>query len=186
MEAVKQSTAYQALVRISAIYKLENALKPLSSGDRLKERRSSIKPLVEEYFAWVKERLSDAGCIPKGATAKGLNYSANQEAYLKVFLADGDVPIDNSACERSIRTFCIGKNNWVIINTIKGARASAVMYSICETAKLNHLNPYYYLMHLLEKIPYLINEEGKVKASELDPLLPWSKELPEKCYNPRR
>lgn len=185
-KAIKQSIAYQALARIATIYKLEDALKSLSSEERLKERQASIRPLVEEYFTWAKERLADTSCMPKGATAKGLNYSINQERYLKVFLTDGDVPIDNSASERSIRTFCIGKKNWVIINTIKGANASAVMYSISETAKLNHLNPYYYFMHLLNVIPTLIDEQGNIETSKLDSLLPWSKELPVKCYKPRR
>jgi transposase len=185
-KAIKQSVAYQALARIATIYKLEDTLKSLSSEKRLQERKTSIKPLVEEYFAWVKERLSDTSCIPKGATAKGLNYSVNQEEYLKVFLTDGDVPIDNSASERSIRTFCIGKKNWVIINTIKGAQASAVMYSISETAKLNNLNPYYYFMHLLEMIPNFMDDQGNIETSKLDTLLPWSKVLPVKCYKPRR
>ena len=136
-EAVRQSVAYQALARISTIYKLEGTLKELSGEERLKERKTSIKPLVEEYFAWVKERLEDESCLPKGKTAQGLKYSVNQEAYLKVFLENGDVPIDNSASERSIRTFCVGKKNWVLINSVKGAQASAVIYSITETAKLN-------------------------------------------------
>lgn len=185
-KVVKQSIAYQALVRIAAIYKLDETLKDLSSNERLKERQTSIRPLVEEYFAWIKERLADTSCLPKGATAKGLNYSVNQEEYLKVFLTDGDVPIDNSASERSIRTFCIGKKNWVIINTIKGAKASAVVYSISETAKLNNLNPYYYFMHLLNMIPKFIDEKGNIETSKLDLLLPWSKDLPIKCYKPGR
>ena len=92
---------------------------------------------MEECFAWVKERLEEESCLPKGKTAQGLKYSINQEAYLKVFLENGDVPIDNSASERSIRTFCVGKKNWVLINSVKGAQASAVIYSITETAKLN-------------------------------------------------
>lgn len=165
---------------------MEETLKSLSSEERLKERQTSIRPLVEEYFAWTKERLADTSCLPKGATAKGLNYSINQEEYLKVFLTDGDVPIDNSASERSIRTFCIGKKNWVIINTIKGAKASAVMYSISETAKLNNLNPYYYFMHLLDMVPKLMDTNGNIETSKLDLLLPWSKDLPVKCYKPRR
>lgn len=65
---------------------------------------------MEEYFTWVKERLNDTACLPKGKTSAGLKYSVNQEKYLRVFLTNGDVPIDNSASERSIRTFCVGKN----------------------------------------------------------------------------
>lgn len=185
-EAVKQSTAYQALARIGTIYKLEGTLKEMSGAERLKERKASIKPLVEEYFLWVKERLADTSCLPKGKTAEGLRYSVNQEEYLKVFLTDGEVPMDNSASERSIRTFCVGKKNWVLINSIRGAQASAIVYSISETAKLNGLNPYYYFKYLLEEIPRYMDEKGNIEASNLEALLPWSEQLPVKCHKPRR
>lgn len=185
-EAVKQSIAYQALTRIGTIYKLEGTLKDLTASERLRERESTIKPLVEEYFTWVKERLVDSSCLPKGKTAEGLKYSINQKEYLKVFLTDGEVPIDNSASERSIRTFCIGKKNWVLIDSVKGAQASALVYSISETAKLNGLNPYYYFMHLLDEIPKLIDNKGNIETSKLDLLLPWADGLPAKCHKPRR
>ena len=76
----------------------------------MKERQSSIRPLVEEYFVWVKEVLASGTVLPKSGTAKGLNYSINQEEYLKVFLTDGEVPIDDSASERALRNFTIGRN----------------------------------------------------------------------------
>ena len=86
--------------------------------------------------------------MPKGKTAEGLKNSINQEKYLKVFLTDGNVPIDNSACERAIRTFCIGKKNWMFHDSIMGAQASAIIYSISETAKLNNLRPYVIVQNL--------------------------------------
>ena len=188
--AIKNSIAYQALTRIAAIYKLENTLKDLSARERLAERQKTIRPLVEEYLAWAKERLADTSVLPKGKTADGLRYSVNQEKYLKVFLEDGDVPIDNSACERSLRAFCIGKKNWVLINSVKGAHASAVIYSITETAKLNGLNPYYYLEHILSEMPKLVAEKGHDQEypdpGKLRKLLPWAEELPEKCRAKRR
>ena len=79
------------------------------TGRTAERRQASVKPLVEEYFAWVKEVLADTKVIPKGETAKGLNYSVNQEEYLKVFLTDGEVPIDDSASERALRNFTIGR-----------------------------------------------------------------------------
>lgn len=181
---MRQSAAYQALARISTIYKLKRTLRELSGEKRLKERKTSIKPLVEEYFAWVKERLEES-CLPKGKTAHGLKYSVNQEAYLKVFLENGDIPIDNSASERSIRTFCEGKKNWVLINAVKGTQASAAIYSITETTKLNELNPYYYIKYLLERIPELINAKGAIAAKDLEQLLSWSESLPAKCHRIR-
>ncbi len=185
-EAVKSSAAYKALVRIGAIYKLEEALKDLSPEERLKERQSSIRPLVEEYFAWVKETLADGKVLPKSETAKGLQYSVNQEEYLKIFLTDGEVPIDDSASERALRNFTIGRKNWVTINTIRGAQASAVIYSITETARANSLNVYYYIKHLLTELPQLVDENGNIEQSMLEPLMPWSKTLPADCYSKRR
>jgi len=192
-EAIKKSTAYQALARIAAIYKIEEGLSDLTPEERLRERKKSVKPLVDEYFAWARERLSDTTVLPKGKTASGLQYSLNQEKYLRVFLDDGEIPIDNSASERSIRPFCIGKKNWVLIDSLKGAEASATVYSIAETAKLNNLHPYYYFDHLLTVLPQYIDvdkdgdiDATRLKASTLEDLLPWSKALPAKCYKGRR
>ena len=183
---VKQSIAYQALSRISLIYELEGTLKDLSADKRLKERKNTIRPLVEEYFTWVKKQLEENAVPPKSKTADGLRYSVNQEKYLKVFLTDGRVPIDNSASERAIRTFCIGKKNWMFHDSVKGAQASAVIYSISETAKLNNLRPYYYFKHLLTELPKLCDEEGNIDTAKLGHLLPWATELPEECRKPRR
>lgn len=185
-DAVRRSVAYQALSRISQIYKLEGALKDLSAEERLRERQNTIKPLVEEYFAWVKAQLENTAVPPKGKTAEGLKYSINQEKYLKVFLTDGNVPIDNSASERAIRTFCIGKKNWMFHDSVMGARASAIIYSISETAKLNNLRPYYYFKYLLTELPKLCDEKGNIDSVKLEHLLPWAKELPAECRKPRR
>ncbi len=183
---IRQSIAYQALVRIGAIYDLENSLKELSPQERLKQRQTSIKPLVEEYFAWVKKCLSNKVLPPKGKTASGLQYSVNQEEYLKVFLTDGEVPIDDSASERALRNFTIGRKNWMTINTIRGAQASAIIYSVTETARANNLNVYYYISYLLTELPKSINKDGDIEQSKLEPLMPWSKTLPVDCYSKRR
>lgn len=185
-ETVKNSVAYQALARIGTIYKIEKPLRDLTPEERLKERQLTIGPLVDEYFTWIKKIRESGTVLPKGKASDGINYSINQEKYLRVFLTNGKVPIDNSASERSIRTFCIGKKNWVFINSIKGAKASAAVYSICETAKLNNLNPYYYLDHLLTELPKLCDDDGNIDTAKLDPLLPWADELPAKCHKPRR
>lgn len=182
----RQTIAYQALVRIAAMYKIENTLKDLAPVERLKERKKSIAPLVDEFFAWVKERLQDTTVLPRGKTAEGLNYCVDHEKYLRVFLTNGNVPMDNSASERAIRPFTIGRKNWVIIDSVKGAQSSAAIYSIVETARLNNLNVFYYLEHLLTELPKLADEKGNIDTLKLDPLLPWSDQLPEKCRKPSR
>lgn len=141
---------------------------------------------LRSIFSWVKSQLKKTAAPPKGKTAEGLKYSLNQEKYLKVFLTDGKVPIDNSASERSIRTFCISKKNWMFHDSIQGAQASAVIYSISETAKLNNLRPYYYFKHLLTELPKLCDEKENIDSAKLTHLLPWAKELPAECRKPRR
>ena len=96
-----------------------------------------------------------------------------------MFLDNGLIPIDNSASERAIRPFTIGRKNWQLIDTVNGAKASAIIYSIVETAKANNLKPYEYLKHLLTEIPQRLD----LKTSEysLDDLLPWSDSIPAIC-----
>ena len=182
---MKTSTAHQALELIGAIFNEDGKLRELSGEERLRERQIRVRPLVEAYFSWVREQLSDQRHLPKGKTAEGLRYSLNQETYLKVFLENGDVPMDNSASERSIRSFCIGRNNWVLINSIKGAQASATIYSLSETAKLNGLNVYEYFKKLLSELPNRKDEDGNIDPSTLADLLPWSETIQNECRKRR-
>ena len=184
-QALKTSVAHRALELIGAVYAAEEPLKDLSREERHKQRQITVKPLVEAFFAWVREQLERNTVPPRGKTAEGLNYCLNQEKYLRVFLTDGDIPIDNSASERAIRTFCIGKKNWVLHNTTRGARASAIIYSVSETAKANNLKPYEYFKHLLSELPNRADEDGNIDPSGLDNLLPWSEDLPDECYKRR-
>lgn len=185
-QAVRQSVAYQALQKIAEFYNADTELKELSSEERLQKRQEYIRPMVEEFFAWVKQQVADCTVPPKSKTGQGLNFIINQEKYLKIFLEDGDVPIDNSASERVIRTFCLGKKNWMFHNTANGASASAMVYSISETAKLNNLRPYYYFKYILTELPKLCDEKGNIDPVKLDYLMPWSESLPEECRKPRR
>ncbi len=172
----KSSLAYLALKQIQAIYREEKRLSELSPEERLKLRQVSVKPLVEAYFVWVKEHIGKI--LSKSKTWSGFNYSINQEKYLKAFLDDGEVPMDNNAAEQSIRGFCIGKKNWVMIDTINGAKSSAIIYSIAETAKVNNLKPYNYFEYLLTEIPKHLDETDR---SFCEDLLPWSPKLPAEC-----
>ncbi len=92
-------------------------------------------------------------------------------------MTDGYVPIDNNATERGLRTFCQGKKNGYVIDTVHGAQASAVLYSIAETSRANDLKPYEYFRYLLEEIP----KHGEFETDYLDDLLPWSEALPAEC-----
>ena len=91
----KSSLAYLALKQIQAIYREENKLASMTTEERLKHRQLTVKPLVDAYFAWAKQKLFSV--TPKSKTANGLTYSLNQEKYLRTFLEDGEVPMDNNA-----------------------------------------------------------------------------------------
>lgn len=137
-------------------------------------------------FAWVKEILANVAVLPKGKTADGLRYGLNQEKYLRVFLDNPNIPIDNSASECAIRTFCLGKKNWMFHNTVNGASLSALVYSISETAKLNNLRLYYCFRYILTELPKHCDEKGNIDPTELDYLMIWSESLLEECREPRR
>lgn len=167
----KESHAFLLMKQIQAIYREEGKLNDLSSDERLKQRQAVIKPLVDAFFVYLKT----INVSKKDKFGDAVGYARNQEKYLRVFLTDGDVPIDNNASERAIRGFCIGKKNWQMIDTIHGAKSSAIIYSIVETAKANNLKPFDYVQHLLEEIPKHMNDKD---CSFLEDLLPWSEKLP--------
>jgi len=108
---------------------------------------------------------------PKSLLGKAIQYNLNQWEKLTVYLKDGRVNIDNNRAERAIKPFVIGRKNWLFSNTGNGARSSAILYSIIETAKANGLMPYDYLVTLFDELPKL-NDENKER--ELEKLLPWT------------
>lgn len=173
-EGKKESVAYLVMKQIQAIYREEGKLKDLPSQERLAQRQVVIQPLVDAFFAYLKQKKDQI--VVKGKLKAAFTYLLNQEKYLRVFLNDGDVSMDNNASERAIRGFCIGKKNWEVIDTINGAKTSAVIYSIAETAKANNLKPYEYFEHLLTVIPEHMEDTDR---SFLEELLPWSPALPE-------
>ena len=175
----KESVLYLIMNQIRAIYREEGKLSDLSSEDRLTQRQLVVKPLVDAFFAYLKQISSKTP--QNGKVKEAFTYALNQERYLRVFLEDGDVPIDNNASERAIRGFCIGKKNWQVIDTINGAESSAIIYSIVETAKANRLKPYEYIVHLLTEIPKHMDDKNQ---DFLKDLLPWSPELPAHIRKP--
>ena len=95
-----------------------------------------------------------------------------------MFLDDGEVPLDNNATEGALRSFCLHKHAWKLIDSIDGAKSSAIIYSITETAKANHLNPFRYLPHVLT---VLKDHQDDTDYCFIEDLLPWSDQLPESC-----
>ncbi len=115
--------------------------------------------------------------LPKSGLGEAIAYCLNQWDKLVAFLEDGRLEIDNNRSERSIKPVVIGRKNWLFANTPQGARASAIIYSIVETAIANGINPFYYLSYLFEQLPTM----DLTDENALDPLLPWSTTLPLTC-----
>ena len=174
-EQAKDTVAGKALTLISKIFHEDNKLDELNPEERLRERKVHVEPLVDAFFAWAKEHRDDV--TAKSETGKGFTYLFNQEKYLRTFLTDGRVPMDNNAAEQAIRDFVIGRKNWMQIDTKAGAEASAMIYGIVETCKANDIKIYDYLEHVLTVMPEHMDDTN---TDFLDDLLPWSENLPEK------
>lgn len=173
----KETIAYEAVSRIAAIYHLDNQMEGQPAKARKMYRQTNIRPLVEAFFAWAKE-IQSKNQLSRGKTLDGINYCINQEASLKAFLEDGDIPMDNNATESALRSFCLHKHAWKLIDSLDGANASAIIYSITETAKANNLNPFRYLEYILT---VLKDHQEDKEYSFIDDILPWSEKLPEIC-----
>jgi len=157
------------------LFKLEREYEEgkLSPDERKEARLRKSKPLMEAYFAWLKtvNPLGGAGL------QKAVTYSLNQQKTLENILLDGHIELSNNRAENAIRPFIVGRKNWLFANTPKGAEASAVVYSIVETAKANGLNVFAYLTHLFSVLPSMMRS-GKY---DLDSVLPWSEDIPDYC-----
>jgi transposase len=168
--------AAKAIEMIQDMMHKDNQMNDLSPAERYDQRNEKIAPLVDEYFEWVKQHRPEV--TRKSKTGTAFTYSLDQEQYLREFLTDGNIPMENNAAERAIRPFTIGRKNWVMCDTIHGAEDSAIIYSITETAKANELKPYEYLKHLLTEIPKHMED---TELEFLEELLPWSDKLPAEC-----
>ena len=179
-EQLKETTAYQAMARIGMLYKIEELIRNQSPEERYTERQKQSKPLLEAFFGWLHTLEGSVNRSSK--IGEAVLYALNQEKYLKAYLEDGHLSIDNSAAERAVKNFAIGRRNWLFSKSIKGAEASATVYSITETALLNGLKPYDYVAYILERMKDL----GPFPSKEdLQQLLPWSESIPESCRTNR-
>ena len=174
----KAMIAADAVRKIQAIYHVDNMMRDASAEERLKHRQASVKPLVDAYFAWVDDPNLTSGMDKSSNLYRAIQYSRNQEQFLRVFLTDGSIPLDNNDAERSIRAFCVGKHNWHISDTKAGAKASGMLYSIAETAKANGLKPFEYFTYVLEQ--FLLHAHDEV-SSYISDLVPWSEKIPDRC-----
>lgn len=167
--------AKEGLEFCNQLFAIEREMYEATPEERYKIRLERSRPVMEAFLAWLKQQSPRV--LPKSAFGQAISYCRNQWDKLEAFLKDGRLELDNNRSERSIKPFVIGRKNWLFANTPKGAKASATIYSIVESAKENGLNPFNYLQYLFEKLPNLDIHD----KSAMDELLPWSSALPTEC-----
>lgn len=162
----------KALSLISEIYDADEKLKALSAAERKEQRDLTVRPLVEAFYSYI-DSIDEKELMMRSRLKDAVNYAKNQKEFLCRFLDDGNIPIDDGATERHIRPFAVARNSFMFCNTIDGAEALAIMYTIVETAKANHSNVYLYLRYILEEMPRYMEETN---LGFVDKFLPWSEE----------
>lgn len=169
------SVAQKALEKIGYLFHLEDLWKNRTAEERYRLRLEESKPLAEAFFSWL-EKLT---VLPKSATGRAVHYALEQRSWLMNVYLDGRTDISNNRIENSVRPFALGRKNWLFCNTVKGAKASAAVYSIIETAQANGLKPFEYLEFLFTTIP-------QATSAALDSFLPWGDAVPENCRMPQK
>ena len=136
---------------IKKIYKVEKEIRSLESGDKKRIRKEKSLPILKEFKFWIDEIRSKI--IPNSLGGKAINYAFNEWAYLEKYLEDGNINISNAWIENAIHPFTLGRKNWLFSASVDGAKASAMFYSLIETAKRNEIEPFDYFNKMLDKIP---------------------------------
>jgi transposase len=153
----------------------ERELKEATPEERLAACKEQSRPVLGAYYAWLRQQKSRT--MPKSLLGQAIGYSLKWDK-LTAFMNDGRLELDNNRGERSIKPFVIGRKNWLIAHTPRGAKASSAIYSVIVMAKENGLHPFRYLTHLFEQLPKLADLQ---EPQALESLIPWSPQLPDFC-----
>ncbi len=142
------------LALIAVLYRIEKQLRKSVAEDEevLETRRRRSKRCVDKIFRWIKEQRQDPGLLPKSPLAKALNYAAEREAGLRVFLDDAWVALDTNDLERGLRVIPMGKKNWQFCSSEVGAEHVAVIQTLLATCKAHGINAFNYLVDVLQRI----------------------------------
>ena len=177
-EMQKDSPAAIGECYCSRLFKLEQAFAELTPEERYEKRLEQAKPVLDALLSWANEM--QAKTAPKSAMGRAIHYLLEQWPYLARYLEDGRLELSNNRAERSIKPFVMGRKNWLFANTPGGAQASAVIYSLIETAKENGLDPYRYLLWILQNAPGL-SETDEAWAEQFTPA-----NAPQECKIPQK
>ncbi len=158
--------ADEAVALIGKLYAIERAHKDATDSVRLRARQQHSVPALAGLHDWLQRTLP--GVTPKSALGTALAYLQKYWQRLTRYTERGDLPIDNNRCENAIRPFVLGRKAWLFSDTPAGAHSSAVIYSLLQTARVNGVEPYLWLRHVLRKLP------AAQTVDEVEALLPWN------------
>jgi len=162
----KTGKADVAISLIGKLYAIEKQIKAQSADEKYTVRQKQAQPILADIRQWLDKTLHST--LPKGLLGKALSYLEKNWTKLTVYTQDGRLSIDNNPAENAIRPFVIGRKNWLFSASVKGAKSSANLYGLIETAKANGLEPYIYLRHVFKALP-------KVESvDDVEALLPWN------------
>ena len=164
----KPGAVDSALGYIKKLYAIEKRIRAgNSTPEEIYElRQKEAKPILEDFEKWLRKKQLQTP--PKGLLGKAVAYTLNQWHRLIGYIENGNLCIDNNMAENSIRPFVVGRKNWLFSGTPEGAEASALLYSLIETAKANELEPYAYLRYIFDNLPLAKTLE------DYEALLPWN------------
>jgi hypothetical protein len=159
----------EALQRIAMLYRNEEIIKTqgLTGEKKRQYRLDHSKPVVSDFFQWCRDQLEHGGLVPSDPLTKALNYVLSREASLTVFLENPDVQPDTNHLERALRPIPMGKKNWMFCWTELGAEHLGIIQSLISTCKLHDINPYTYLVDVLQRI----SQHPAKEVSDLTPRL---------------
>jgi transposase len=160
--------AHQALAFIGQLYRIERGLRDhqATPEEKHEARQQHSAPVIAAFRDWLETLAGQV--LPKSALGKAVHYTLGQWTKLACFLDHGEIPLDNNRVENAIRPFVIGRRNWLFSDTPRGADASARLYSLVETAKVNGIEPHAYLTHVFAELP------KATTVDDFEALLPWN------------
>ena len=165
----KTGMVQTALRKFTRLYAIEKQIKELTAEQRYLIRLEKSQPILDDLKQWCEQSVSKTS--KDAVLGKAIRYTLNQWSYLVRYLEDGNLQIDNNAAERRIKPFVIGRKNWLFNQTPRGADASAILYSLIQTAIANNREPFDYLSYLFTELPKLGRH---YEAEALDQFLPWN------------
>lgn len=151
-EGAEPRLAGRALDLIGALYEEEAKLRGKSDEKRLEKRGLRCKTIVDEFFAWLQAELAERVLLPSNPFTEAANYALDREQALRVFLEYPNVPIDTNHLEREIRPIALGRKNWLFCWTEVGAQAVGIYQSLLATCRLQGVDPYTYLVDVLQRV----------------------------------